>query len=99
VKEVTWLELEISETGATGGSWVWRVPSWRASPWASRAATAINRPDRGDPDPEFPLRPAGDLGTSRYDGHLDQSRRRDPFVKPWRWESGAPIQDLSRGVL
>jgi hypothetical protein len=45
------------------------------------------------------LRPAGDLGTSRYDGHLDQSRRRDPFVKPWRWESGAPIQDLSRGVL
>jgi len=44
VKEVTWLELEIGETGATGGSWVWRVASWCASPWASRAATASNPP-------------------------------------------------------
>ncbi len=37
-------------------------------------------PDRGDPDPELPLRSADDLGASRYDGHLDQSRRRDPLI-------------------
>jgi hypothetical protein len=56
------------------GSWVWRVASWRPTPWPSRARDGEQPPDSEILIQNFRFDPPIDLGADRYPPCIIHSR-------------------------